>query len=290
MKHSIEIQSLIEYIIRDMHIENIGNLAIIGEGHDGIVYKINDDYCIKIRSKKTSTVLPTVFYEDCTNICLPIKIYSSSQGHYSAFVQRYLNGESLQAIIRNRVTLSEKETLLIIYDILQGLNKLHSSGFVHRDFHPGNVMFDHINENKRAVIIDFDDALPYCERIEPCFRYNGYHAPEVVLYNEAFDNKSEVFTVGVIMWELLFGRCRFGGYDFFGKIIERSFENYQSNSSFYIKQVKKAIKSLPEELRSMSALSIECSALLSSMLNPDRNNRINAMAALQSQAFDQIHC
>ena len=277
------IQQLLKRVIAEMHIEDC-KFDVLGKGHDGIVYKANDEYCIKVRN--ISSLGVKLDYKESPNLCFPICSIYSEKGNLVAIVQRFVDGYSLQKEIKTGIKHSESDTLSIIHDLLSGLNVLHSQGIVHRDFHPGNVLLDSVNGRKRAVIIDFDEIKPYGDAVEPCFRYNGYQAPEIVLTNTSYDNKSEVFSVGVMMWELLYGDCQFGGYNYFGKVIEHSWQEYENNSDYYNEQVKRAICRLPNEMESVSMLSADTAALLLSLLNPNRNNRVSAEEALRSSLFE----
>lgn len=112
-----------------------------------------------------------------------------------------------------------------------------------------------------------------------CFQYSGYQAPGIVYNNDEYDDKSEMFTVGVIFWELLFGKCPFGGYDFFGKVIANSWDEYSKKSEFYNCEVKRALKELPMHLKEIEGISTECKELMVSLLSWDRSDRITAKEA-----------
>ena len=105
------------------------------------------------------------------------------------------------------------------------------------------MIYSH-NGTYNAVIIDFDETQIIKDNTRPCFRYSGYHAPEIVLYDDFYDEKSEIFAVGVIMWELLFGDCPFGGYNFFGRVIAKSWGDYEQNSDSYHRKVADALMHL----------------------------------------------
>lgn len=112
-----------------------------------------------------------------------------------------------------------------------------------------------------------------------CFQYSGYQAPGIVYNNDEYDDKSEMFTVGVIFWELLFGKCPFGGYDFFGKVIANSWDEYSKKSEFYNCEVKRALKELPMHLKEIEGISTECKELMVSLLSWDRSDRITVKEA-----------
>lgn len=258
--------------------------SIIGKGYEGTVWKLSNEYCLKIIPYKKIVNFPEVI-KTCPNLCVPIETYISPSGKYSGIIQRFLNSDSLEKYVDERIRLSEKETALIIYGALNGLANLHENGYVHRDFHPGNIMLNTKDDTCTAVIIDLDETQKITANTIPCFRFNGYHAPEIVFYNELYDAKSEIFALGIIMWELLFGNCVFGGYDFFGRVIRDSWMDYAKSPGEYNKRVHEALKTLIDSLNQTRLLSTECSCLLRSMLAIRKEDRITASEALEHNYF-----
>ena len=265
---------------------NINN-SLIGNGHTANVWRISKDLCLKVSTNTSTQKIPESFTK-CENLCLPLRTYYSKSGKYVATLQKFLNLYTLQYLIKNRIKLSEEQSITILFDILKGLKVIHRNGFVHRDFYPGNIMLTKEEERTMAVIIDFDEMQPITPQTKACFRYNGYQAPEIVFDNAMYDDKSEMFTLGVTMWELLFGKCSFGGYDFFGRVIEDSWDKYYENSQFYNDNVKNALKSLKYYLKQKKGISSEYENLINLLLEPDRNNRITAEQALEHPIFKKI--
>lgn len=172
-----------------------------------------------------------------------------------------------------------------MFDILKGLKVIHENGYVHRDFYPGNIMLTKKEKNIMAVIIDFDEMRPIAPETKACFQYNGYQAPEIVFNNDVYDEKSEMFAFGITFWELVVGKCPFGGYDFFGKVIENSWDNYMQNPVLYNNRVKSALNNLPNCLEKVEGVSNECTNLLRSLLDFNKDNRISAKEALEHPFF-----
>ena len=196
-----EIMGLLSQISQEFAFENKLEEQIIGEGYTGKVWKISERLCIKISESKNCPDFPQSI-KDCRSLCVPYKKYISKANKYAGYVLNYMNAGALQKFIINKTRLSENHTAYLLFDILQGLAKLHENQYVHRDFHAGNVMLYKENRAIHAAIIDFDDTQKLCDETRPCFRFNGYHAPEVVFKDERYDDRSEVFAAGVMMWEL----------------------------------------------------------------------------------------
>lgn len=260
------------------------NSSFIGNGHTGSVWKISDDLCVKIGKEICHTEIPESFKE-CENLCVPLKTFISKSGTYIGVVQRFLNLPSIQYLIKNGIKLPKKQSAKILFDILKGLKVIHENGYVHRDFYPGNIMLTKKEKNIMAVIIDFDEMRPIAPETKACFQYNGYQAPEVVFNNDVYDEKSEMFAFGITFWELVVGKCPFGGYEFFGKVIENSWDNYMQNPELYNNRVKSALNNLPNCLEKVEGVSNECTNLLRSLLDFNKDNRISAKEALEHPFF-----
>lgn len=258
--------------------------CLIGNGYSGKVWRISNDLCLKISNKSCYTKIPNSF-QLCENLCVPLNTFVSKSGGCIGFLQKYLNLYSLDHIIKKHKKISESQTIFILHDILSGLKVIHENGYVHRDLYPGNIMLTKEKYRIKAVIIDFDEIQLMRPKTRACFRYSGYQAPEIVFDNDTYDDKSEIFAVGTILWELVFGNCPFGGYDFFGRVIENYWDNYIENPIFYNNKVKIALKSLPKSLKKIYNVSSDCKDLLNLLLNPDKNNRITAMEALKHPFF-----
>ncbi len=259
----------------------------IGKGYTANVWKISDELCLKVGTHNDIPDIPETFKE-CENLSVPLNTFHSKSGRYIGTIQRLLNLYSLQDLIKRGIKLPEKQATEIFFDVIKGLHIIHTNGFVHRDFYPGNIMLTKKEKRIMAVIIDFDEMQPITPRTKACFRYNGYQAPEIVFDNAMYDDKSEMFAFGVIAWELIFGKCPFGGYDFFGKVIESSWDKYAESSDTYNNNVKNALKLLQFYLRQKSGVSEECENLLCSLLEPDRDKRITAKQALEHPFFKKI--
>lgn len=270
-----EEESFAREIFMKLGIENNIDSCLIGKGYTGTIWKISDNFCLKVSTKNDLTDIPESF-KSCENLCVPLKSVVSQSGKYIGHILKYLNMCSLEFLIKNNIKLTEEQARIILYDILKGVNVIHENGYVHRDFHPGNIMLTKDNKKINAVIIDFDDMQPMKEETKVCFRYNGYQAPEIVFDDDTYDGKSEMFTLGIIFWELILGKCPFGGYDFFGKIIEESWDKYTENSQYYNDRVKEALKTAPQYLKRRNEISDECFDLLRSLLDFNKNNRMTA--------------
>jgi len=108
--------------------------------------------------------------------------------------------------------ISEHEILIIVKQILLGLDYIHEKGYIHRDLKPENFM---INPNTLELkIIDFGTVKDIANSNPPFTTYictRWYRAPECVLRAENYGTASDIFAVGCIMAELFNLRPLFPG-------------------------------------------------------------------------------
>jgi serine/threonine-protein kinase len=144
------------------------------------------------------------------------------------FVMSYLRGESLADRLDRCRLLSERETVEIADQILQGLSAAHRRGVVHRDLKPENVFIAKGDDNREMVkLLDFGIAkILGGQRTQPGARDQsgrqltmkgtvlgtpGYMAPETIEGEVAIDARADLFAVGVLMYEMITGRRPFTG-------------------------------------------------------------------------------
>jgi serine/threonine protein kinase len=97
---------------------------------------------------------------------------------------------------------SEIDSLKMIWQILEGLDYLHSHGIAHKDLKPENI---YINDQSQIKIADFGFGVRFEENQET-FQMCGslmYTPPEDILMNASDPRKSDVWDVGLILYILL---------------------------------------------------------------------------------------
>lgn len=134
---------------------------------------------------------------------------------------RVLSAATKRALNRPERIGRLKDTML---QLCQALGYIHARGLVHRDLKPSNVMVD---EDRQVRLMDFglakfladDQAITQGGRMVGTFRYM---APEQIL-GEALDGRSDLYGLGVILYEMLAGHAPFEGpspYDLWQKVLE----------------------------------------------------------------------
>jgi len=143
------------------------------------------------------------------------------------FVMEFLDGESLAARLR-RTGLSVLETLHVMKQCCSALQASHSKGIVHRDLKPENIYLCTRGSDKNFVkILDFGIAKltgdggmgqSHKTRTGLVIGTPAYMSPEQCEGKGHIDHRSDVYSIGVVMYELLTGRVPFPG-DGFGEIL-----------------------------------------------------------------------
>ena len=129
----------------------------------------------------------------------------------SFFVMERVDGSPL-----HQLGLTGKEAVGAVMELLRGLEHAHGAGMIHRDLKPSNVLGVRRGDEVTVKILDFglaklaepSDALVTTQG--SVFGTPAYMAPEQAS-GEPVDARTDLYAVGVILWELLTGQPPFGG-------------------------------------------------------------------------------
>jgi serine/threonine protein kinase len=121
------------------------------------------------------------------------------------FVMRYMSGGSLAERIQNR-SQSLSATAYIIQRVATALDYAHTRGVVHRDLKPGNILFD---EHNNAYISDF--GIAKLTQAATKITNSGIlgtptHMSPEQARGESVDGRSDIYSLGVILFEMLSGK------------------------------------------------------------------------------------
>lgn len=194
-------------------------IKILGEGGMGAVYKARDleldrEIALKvIRPELTSN--PEILQRFKQELILArqvtdrniIRIFDLGEAQGIKFItMEYVEGQSLYDILRKQGKVPVPEAVEIMRQMLRGLEAAHREGIVHRDLKPGNIMRD---AQGRIVVMDFGLARSIggdgMTRTGAMLGTMEYMSPEQAQALEV-DARSDLYTVGLICYELLTGK------------------------------------------------------------------------------------
>jgi DNA-binding NarL/FixJ family response regulator len=197
-------------------------LKTIGESEKAVVYLATSLELKRDVALKVSTVVaddasePQVLAREREALAairhpaiVEIHDYGSRAGHEYLAMDYFSRGD-LKARLRQGV--SEEDALRYVGEIAAALRVVHDAGIVHRDLKPANVM---LRENDAIVLIDFGLARQLGGNLKSTrtgvLRGSPYYmSPEQAL-GEELDARSDLYSLGVIYYELLTGKRPYAG-------------------------------------------------------------------------------
>ena len=219
-------------------------LGELGRGAMGVVYKGVDP---KIhRTVAMKTVRLSDFDEDVVDdmkerffreaesagvLTHPniVTIYDCGEEHDLAYIaMEYLDGEDLEGYTQKESIMPLRETLSTVLQVAEALDFAHGKGIVHRDIKPANIM--RIMETKEVKVTDFGIARITSSSKTKTGVIMGtpsYMSPEQIA-GQKVDGRSDIFSLGVVLFELLSGEKPFLGDDMASLMYKISREKHPS--------------------------------------------------------------
>src|SRR5579859_4393290 len=212
-------------------------LQVLGRGGMGAVYKARDREVNRIIALKVirpdlagnSSIIDRfkqelVLSHQVTHRNV-VRIYDLGEADGVKFItMEYIEGGDLRSLIKERKAFPPGEAVEIMLQICRALEAAHTVGVIHRDLKPQNVMRDN---QGRVVVMDFGLArLMESNGMTQTGALVGtmeYMSPEQALGSQ-LDQRSDLFTLGLIFYELLTGKMPFAADSALASLIKRTQE------------------------------------------------------------------
>jgi eukaryotic-like serine/threonine-protein kinase len=156
-----------------------------------------------------------------------MKVFTDEEHSKIYMVMEWVDGKLLRQILSEKRKLPPERAVRITLGILDALSYIHSNGIVHRDLKPENIMVD---EKDNVKLIDFGIAgkegarrLTFA-KLSQVMGTPEYISPEQVKGKRG-DARSDIYAMGVMLYEMLTGKAPFQGPNPFAIMNDRLLNN-----------------------------------------------------------------
>jgi tetratricopeptide (TPR) repeat protein/predicted Ser/Thr protein kinase len=235
-------------------------LEQLGEGGMGTVYKVRDReldrfVAMKVirpalaqnrealnRFKQELIIARQVTHRNVS------RIYDLAEANGVRFItMEFVEGRSLASLLKEKGKFAPKEAAAVIIQVCRALEAAHAEGIIHRDLKPQNIMVD---AHDKVVVMDFGIArsLEMGSMTQPgaLLGTPAYMSPEQA-EGEKLDARSDLFSLGIIFYELLTGDSPYQAGTGTAMLYERITEH-----------VRPPIELAPEIPKPLSDIAVHC--------------------------------
>jgi len=205
-------------------------LEHLGQGGMGVVYKARQRQLDRLVAVK---ILPSIFGQDAAfaerfmrearalaklNHPNIVQVYDFGRtDEHFYFIMEFVDGANLRALICDK-RLKPEVALTIVPQICQALQFAHDEGIVHRDIKPENILLD---KKGRVKIADFGLAKLMGQQGNDLTLTGTHHvmgtlnymAPEQMQGSRAIDHRADIYSLGVVFYEMLTGQLPIGRFE-----------------------------------------------------------------------------
>ena len=212
-------------------------LQLLGQGGMGAVYKANDRELERVVALKVvrpdMADQPNLLQRFKHELILArqiahrnvIRIFDLGEAGGVKFISmEFVEGENLAVLLRKHGRFEAAEAARIMYQVFRALEAAHAEGVIHRDLKPHNVMRD---SHGKIVVMDF--GLARSAEVSAVTRSGAlvgtleYMAPEQA-QGQHVDERSDIYSAGLIFYQLLTGNMPFASESAVASLIKRSQE------------------------------------------------------------------
>lgn len=144
-----------------------------------------------------------------------VQVYDHFKDGSSYYIaEEFVDGISLEQLIKRQRYLSNEAAALIFYEVCKALKHAHEKGVIHRDMKPGNILISNQGEVK---LVDFGIATSLEDSEEGLTRDGmtlgtpSYIPPEQIDNAKSVDRRADIYSLGVVLYEMLTGKTPFPG-------------------------------------------------------------------------------
>ncbi len=193
------------------------------------------------------------------------------------FIMEYLQGESLADRLKREIVMSKNRALSIAAQVADALGASHDHGIIHRDLKPENIFLITRRGNPDFVkVLDFglakltqtEEKVTHKTRAGSVMGTPYYMSPEQGEGKVQIDHRADIYSLGIILFEMLTGKVPFGG-EGYGEII-----------------VKHITHQAPSARKINPAISASVEMVLFQALAKDREDRFQTMHEFRNALLD----
>ncbi|MBN2352701.1 MAG: serine/threonine protein kinase [Spirochaetales bacterium] len=201
-------------------------VSVVGEGGMGKVYRavhptLKRDIIIKRLSISSKKILSERFRREA-QIMMDfhhesiVSVYDHFKHGTSYYIaMEFVDGVPLDELIERKKKIPPLAAALIFREICKGLKYAHDKGVIHRDIKPSNVLISRTGEVK---LFDFGIAMLEEDETEKDLTKTGmmmgtpsYMSPEQLADAKRVDKRSDIYSMGVMLYQMLTGKKAFPG-------------------------------------------------------------------------------
>jgi eukaryotic-like serine/threonine-protein kinase len=219
-------------------------LRVLGEGGMGAVYQARDHELDRIIALKVIRPElagnPAILQRFKQELILArnvthrnvVRIFDLGEAEGIKFItMEYVDGEDLRAILKREGKFTPRDAVHVVEQVCRALEAAHTEGVIHRDLKPQNIMRD---SQGRIVVMDFGLARSLdtsgMTQTGALVGTLEYMSPEQALGTE-LDQRSDLFTLGLIFFELLSGKMPYKADTALASLMKRTQERAAPVSS-----------------------------------------------------------